>query len=78
MFDWRLDCEEEDCWLEVEDPDPGRMMVKPDDWGLDEEENPAPEEDWEEKDELPDEAPVEDPVDAPDEAAEALIATKFC
>ena len=81
MSDWRLDWEREDCWLEEEeDPDPGRMTVKPDDWGLDEEENPeeeAPEEDWDEKDELPDEAPDEDPVEDPDEAAEALIVTKF-
>lgn len=81
MSDWRLDWEREDCWLEVEeDPDPGRMTVKPDDWGLDEEENPeeeAPEEDCEEKDEVPDEAPDEEPAEAPDEEAEALIVTKF-
>lgn len=70
-----MDWEEEDCWLEVEeDPDPGRMTVKPDDWGLDEEENPeeeAPGEDSEEKDELPDEAPEEDweeKVELPNEA----------
>lgn len=78
MLDWRLDWETEDCWFDVlEDPDPGRITVKPDDCGLDEEENPeeeAPEEDWEENDELPE----DDPEEAPDEAAEALIATKFC
>jgi len=75
MSDWRLDWEDEDCWLdEDEDPDPGRMTVKLEDWGLDEdvEENPEedPEEvaDWEENDEVPEEVP---------DAAVALIATKF-
>jgi len=39
MSDWRLDWEKDDCWLEEEEElDPGRMTVKPVDWGLEDEE----------------------------------------
>ena len=64
----------------LEDPDSGLLTVKPEDCGLEDDpevepdENPLEEDDWEVKDELPD----EDPVEAADEAAEALILTKFC
>ena len=47
ISDWRLDWEKEDCSVEEEDdPDPGRITVKPVDWGLEEEDvEDNPEED---------------------------------